>query len=90
MTARIYSLHPIDGFRPLTLTGHRNHVVAVFFSEDAEKVRYTGRVGCGCESGEAMGRLVRSQCLMRQQQRRALALALAAPYSQAHGGDSRN
>ena len=38
MTARIYSTNPIEGYQPLTLTGHRNYVVGVFFSSDAEKV----------------------------------------------------
>lgn len=31
MTCRLYSLHPIRGYIPITMTGHRNHVVDLFF-----------------------------------------------------------
>jgi hypothetical protein len=34
MTCRIYSLHPIPGFIPVTLSGHRDAVVAAYFAEE--------------------------------------------------------
>ena len=39
MTARIYSRDPTPGFVPVTLSGHRDHLIAVFFA--AEDVVYT-------------------------------------------------
>jgi periodic tryptophan protein 2 len=38
MTARIYSLHPIEGFTPVTLSGHKNYVIGAYFSADQETV----------------------------------------------------
>lgn len=40
MTARLYSLDPVDGFRPKTFTGHRDAVIGAYFSKD-EKTIYT-------------------------------------------------
>lgn len=31
LTARLFSLNPIDGYRPISLLGHRNALVGVFF-----------------------------------------------------------
>lgn len=33
MSVRMYSLNPTAGFVPLVITGHRNHIVSVFFGE---------------------------------------------------------
>lgn len=41
MTARIYSLHPIEEFTPITLAGHRNYVIGAYFSSDQETVSNT-------------------------------------------------
>ncbi|XP_063900353.1 uncharacterized protein LOC135119904 [Zophobas morio] len=38
MTARIYTAHPVEDFTPITLTGHRNSVVNVFFAVSMEYV----------------------------------------------------
>ena len=38
LTARIWSLDPIEGFTPTTLSGHRDTVIAAFFSADQELV----------------------------------------------------
>ena len=40
MSAHLFSLDPIDGFRPKTFTGHRDSVLRAFFSLD-EKTIYT-------------------------------------------------
>ena len=32
LTARVFSLNPIDGFSPMTLSGHRDRLVGVFFT----------------------------------------------------------
>eukprot|EP01134_Creolimax_fragrantissima_P000177 CFRG0177T1 len=45
MTARVYSLYPIDGFRPLTLAGHRDYVCGVFFSQNNDYVYTVSRDG---------------------------------------------
>lgn len=36
MTARLYSLDPIEGFQPLTLTGHHGAVLGVYFGREAD------------------------------------------------------
>jgi periodic tryptophan protein 2 len=36
LSARIYSLHPTPGFIPVTLGGHRESVVGVFFAEEGK------------------------------------------------------
>lgn len=38
LTARIWSLNPEDGFVPTTLAGHRESVLAAWFSDDQETV----------------------------------------------------
>ncbi|KAL9710292.1 U3 snoRNP protein [Leucoagaricus gongylophorus] len=40
MTARLYTLHPLDGFRPKTFAGHKDAVMNAYFSQD-EKTIYT-------------------------------------------------
>lgn len=52
MTARLYSLHPIrlpteraGKFRPKTLAGHRDAVVAAYWSEDEKDIYTVGRDG---------------------------------------------
>lgn len=45
LTARVYSLNPVEGFRPPTLTGHKDTPVAVFFAGQhvAEAARLEGK-----------------------------------------------
>lgn len=38
MTTRVYSLHPLKGFHPLTLSGHRDLVVMCQFAKDSNLV----------------------------------------------------
>ncbi|CAJ0641939.1 2030_t:CDS:2 [Entrophospora sp. SA101] len=38
MTAKIYSLNPIEDFIPITLTGHRDYVIGAYFSENQDLV----------------------------------------------------
>jgi periodic tryptophan protein 2 len=38
MTARLYTLHPVEGFQPKKFGGHRDVVIAAFFSEDEKTV----------------------------------------------------
>jgi periodic tryptophan protein 2 len=38
LTARIWSLDPVEGFTPTTLSGHRDTVVGAYFSADQEIV----------------------------------------------------
>jgi periodic tryptophan protein 2 len=38
LTARIFSLDPEEGFLPTTLSGHREGVLAAYFSKDQEKI----------------------------------------------------
>ncbi|GHJ86265.1 hypothetical protein NliqN6_2667 [Naganishia liquefaciens] len=40
MTAKLYTLHPTEGFKPKTFAGHRDLVVGAYFSAD-EKTIYT-------------------------------------------------
>ncbi|KAK4051213.1 U3 snoRNP protein [Microbotryomycetes sp. JL201] len=40
MTARLYTLYPVEGYRPKTFAGHRDAVVAAYFSAD-HKTIYT-------------------------------------------------
>ena len=39
LTARIWSLHPEEGFIPTILAGHREGVLGTWFSSDQESVR---------------------------------------------------
>lgn len=38
LTARVWSLDPVEGFTPTTLSGHRDTVVGAYFSADQEIV----------------------------------------------------
>ncbi len=39
MTARLFTLDPLEGFRPKTFAGHKDAVLNAFFSNDARTVR---------------------------------------------------
>lgn len=45
MTARLFTLHPVEGFRPKTFAGHRDIVVRAYFSEDSETIYTISRDG---------------------------------------------
>ncbi|KAI8390883.1 WD40 repeat-like protein [Radiomyces spectabilis] len=38
LTARIFSLHPVEGFIPPTLSGHRDTVLGAWFSDDMQSI----------------------------------------------------
>lgn len=38
MTARLFTLNPVEGFRPKTFAGHRDVVLGAFFSADGTSV----------------------------------------------------
>ena len=38
MTARLFTLNPLEGFRPKTFAGHRDAVLAAYFSVDGTSV----------------------------------------------------
>ena len=38
MTARLFTLDPLEGFRPKTFAGHRDAVLAAYFSADGTSV----------------------------------------------------
>ena len=38
MTARLFTLNPLEGFRPKTFAGHRDAVLAAYFSADGTSV----------------------------------------------------
>ena len=38
MTARLFTLNPLEGFRPKTFAGHRDAVLAAYFSADGASV----------------------------------------------------
>ena len=38
MTARLYTLDSLDGFRPMTFAGHKNAVVNAYFSSNSKSV----------------------------------------------------
>ena len=44
MTARLFTLNPLEGFRPKTFAGHRDAVLAAYFSADGTSVN--GRAFC--------------------------------------------
>jgi hypothetical protein len=49
MTAKLYTLNPVEGFRPKTFAGHRDVVISAFFSEDEKEV-----------SGDGVNRFIKS------------------------------
>lgn len=44
MTARLFTLDPVEGFRPKTFAGHRDAVLNAYFSSDCSTV---STFGCG-------------------------------------------
>ena len=38
MTARLYTLDPLEGFRPMTFAGHKNAVLNAYFSSNSKSV----------------------------------------------------
>lgn len=38
MTARLFTLDPVEGFRPKTFAGHRDLVINAYFSSDGKTV----------------------------------------------------
>ncbi|CAI5742767.1 unnamed protein product [Hyaloperonospora brassicae] len=45
LSARVFSVDPYPGFKPLTLSGHRDVVVGAFFAEDDRSIFTVGRDG---------------------------------------------
>ncbi|POM57838.1 Periodic tryptophan protein 2 [Phytophthora palmivora] len=45
LSARVFSVDPYPGFKPLTLSGHRDVVVGAFFAEDDKSIFTVGRDG---------------------------------------------
>jgi len=45
LTARVFSLEPLDGFIPTTLGGHKDSVVGTYFSSDQETIYTVSRDG---------------------------------------------
>ncbi|KAL6631994.1 WD40-repeat-containing domain protein [Neocallimastix sp. 'constans'] len=45
MNAKMYSLHSLEDFVPITLSGHRNIVISAFFSNDQETVYTVSKDG---------------------------------------------
>lgn len=43
MTARLFTLDPLEGFRPLTFAGHREAVLSAHFAADCRSVRPPAR-----------------------------------------------
>jgi periodic tryptophan protein 2 len=42
-TCRIYSLNPVEGYKPVQLTAHRDKIVGVFFEQDSMDVSVPNR-----------------------------------------------
>ncbi|KIK70124.1 hypothetical protein GYMLUDRAFT_187734 [Collybiopsis luxurians FD-317 M1] len=72
MTARLFTLHPVEGYRPKTFAGHRDAVLGAFFSADGNTIYTVSRDGAvfiwkgkaepdsGSESEEAEGEPIAS------------------------------
>ncbi|GAA5960716.1 hypothetical protein JCM3765_007302 [Sporobolomyces pararoseus] len=45
MTARLYTLYPVEGYRPKTFAGHRDQVLAAYFSKDHKTIYTVSRDG---------------------------------------------
>ncbi|KZV62737.1 WD repeat protein [Peniophora sp. CONT] len=45
MTARLFTLNPVEGFRPKTFAGHKDAVVGAYFSKDAKAIYTVSRDG---------------------------------------------
>ena len=38
MTARLFTVDPVEGFRPKTFAGHRDVIINAYFSKDSKTV----------------------------------------------------
>ncbi|GAA6002235.1 snoRNA-binding rRNA-processing protein PWP2 [Rhodotorula paludigena] len=45
MTGRLYTLYPVEGYRPKTFAGHRDSVLAAYFSQDHKTIYTVSRDG---------------------------------------------
>ncbi|KAF5310759.1 hypothetical protein D9619_008179 [Psilocybe cf. subviscida] len=45
MTARLFTLNPLEGFRPKTFAGHRDAVLSAYFSADGETIYTVSKDG---------------------------------------------
>ncbi|EIN08367.1 WD repeat protein [Punctularia strigosozonata HHB-11173 SS5] len=45
MTARLFTLNPLEGFRPKTFAGHRDAVIGAYFSADGQHIYTVSRDG---------------------------------------------
>lgn len=45
MTAKLYTLDPVEGFRPKTFAGHKDSVLAAYFSKDGQEIYTVARDG---------------------------------------------
>ncbi|KDQ58678.1 hypothetical protein JAAARDRAFT_34512 [Jaapia argillacea MUCL 33604] len=45
MTARLFTLDPLEGFRPKTFAGHRDAVIGAYFSADGQHIHTVSRDG---------------------------------------------
>ncbi|TIC55702.1 WD40 repeat-like protein [Wallemia mellicola] len=45
MTARLFTLDPLPGFRPKTLSGHKDRVIDAYFSKDSKSIYTVSRDG---------------------------------------------
>ncbi|BGP15986.1 hypothetical protein JCM10213_004802 [Rhodosporidiobolus nylandii] len=45
MTGRLYTLYPVEGYRPKTFAGHRDSVLAAYFSKDHKTIYTVSRDG---------------------------------------------
>ncbi|CAA7264355.1 unnamed protein product [Cyclocybe aegerita] len=45
MTARLFTLNPLEGFRPKTFAGHRDAVLGAYFSADGESIYTVSKDG---------------------------------------------
>ncbi|KAF9068823.1 WD40-repeat-containing domain protein [Rhodocollybia butyracea] len=45
MTARLFTLHPVEGYRPKTFAGHRDAVLGAYFSTDGKTIYTVSRDG---------------------------------------------
>jgi periodic tryptophan protein 2 len=46
MTARLYTLDPLEGFKPKSFGGHRDVVLGAWFSKDEKTVRLICVIVC--------------------------------------------
>jgi periodic tryptophan protein 2 len=48
MTARLWTLDPLEGFKPKSFGGHRDVVLGAWFSKDEKTVRLTRMIVIVC------------------------------------------